>query len=258
LARQHRTPQILLALILMVSSTAFFGCDPDEDKEPVGPTNEELRLSSQTLPLAIRFASYAEIVEPTGGTTPYSFTASNLPPGLSLIEHETNFTISGTPTDADTYIFSVTVTDQDNTQVTANFTIQVVFQLDLTGTWSFVITTTVVNGDCSGEDIGIPDTTTITIVQTGDDLIASGFLSDPINEIPGIYYSPSMLNLKGCYSEDGGTTVASHNLMVYSPDEIAGWESWAWWDIPYPDSCLTVDSDCPLGASNVTATRISP
>lgn len=51
-----------------------------------------------------------ETISATGGTTPYHYqvTSDNLPPGLLLAD---NGVISGTPTTAGQYQFTVTVTD---------------------------------------------------------------------------------------------------------------------------------------------------
>ena len=57
---------------------------------------------------------------PTGGTTPYTYTAVNLPPGLTL---STAGDITGTPTQPGTFAFPVTITDADGNTVTTDFTI---------------------------------------------------------------------------------------------------------------------------------------
>ncbi len=72
--------------------------------------------------------AYSRIVEATYGTTPYewSISAGALPPGLAL--SATTGTISGTPTNADSYSFTVKVTDSTapTTQTaTKSFTIAV-------------------------------------------------------------------------------------------------------------------------------------
>ena len=62
-----------------------------------------------------------------GGTPPYSWSASNLPPGLSISTFNGNGAISGTPTAlaGSPYTVTVTVTDSNRTTASKNFTIAV-------------------------------------------------------------------------------------------------------------------------------------
>lgn len=257
MAKQQRTPQILLALILMISSAAFFRCASQGGDDTTGPTGEDLELSSATLPLAIVGASYSVDVSPSGGINPYAYTSSNLPSGLILIDNDTSFTVTGAPTQAGTDTFSVTVDDDAGSQVTADFTMMVVDALDLTGTWSFSITVTNEEGVCSGET-GQTDTTVIEIVQTGNDIIATGWQGDPTNELTGQLHTSGFesIRFEGCYPEDGGTTRSRHYLTLYTPNEMEGREDWDWWDEVNPQFCPPQSvSDCPDGAATVTAVR---
>jgi hypothetical protein len=68
--------------------------------------NPEIVLPS--LPPATMGTLYKEVITPSGGTGPYTFTVTgSLPPGLTL----TGDIISGTPTTAGTYSFIITVRD---------------------------------------------------------------------------------------------------------------------------------------------------
>jgi len=64
---------------------------------------------TQTLPLAV------------GGTSPYTYTATNLPPGLVL--NATTREITGTPTTSGTFVIPVKVTDTDGNTITRDYTI---------------------------------------------------------------------------------------------------------------------------------------
>ncbi|GAA4208948.1 hypothetical protein GCM10022289_33650 [Pedobacter jeongneungensis] len=59
----------------------------------------------------------------TGGTTPYTYSATGLPPGLTF--NPATKAITGTPTTAGTYTVPVTVTDADGKTVTTNYSITV-------------------------------------------------------------------------------------------------------------------------------------
>lgn len=74
---------------------------------PNGTTN--VLYPNQTLPAA------------TGGTGPYTYTATNLPPGLVLDPN--THVISGTPTLAGTYPVKVTVTDANGNKITQDYSI---------------------------------------------------------------------------------------------------------------------------------------
>lgn len=69
-----------------------------------------ISLAPATLPGAMTGTAYSQTITASGGTAPYSFvvTAGALPPGLTLAS---NGTLSGTPTAAGTFNFTVTATD---------------------------------------------------------------------------------------------------------------------------------------------------
>jgi len=70
-----------------------------------------LVLTTTTLPNGTVNVSYSATVTASGGTTPYNFTATGLPAGLSI---NAAGQVSGTPTAAGTFNASVTVTDSSN------------------------------------------------------------------------------------------------------------------------------------------------
>jgi Putative Ig domain len=70
-----------------------------------------LAVTTTSLPGGTRGAAYSQTVKASGGTTPYSWSVvpGSLPPGLSLAPSTGK--ITGTPTTAGTYGFTVKVTD---------------------------------------------------------------------------------------------------------------------------------------------------
>ena len=77
----------------------------------------QLQITTTTLPDATEGASYTATIEAAGGTTPYTWTVSGLPSGLSWSQVGDTVEISGTPPSgsAGTYGFSVEVTDGQQT-----------------------------------------------------------------------------------------------------------------------------------------------
>jgi gliding motility-associated-like protein len=86
---------------------------------------DPLVLPAATLADGTTGTAYPTQVIPaaTGGTTPYTYSATGLPPGLTF--NPSTRAITGTPTTAGTYTVPVTVTDADGKTVTTNYSIKV-------------------------------------------------------------------------------------------------------------------------------------
>jgi hypothetical protein len=80
-----------------------------------------LAITTTALPEGKVGASYSQAFTATGGTPPYTFTTSagSLPPGITL----TGAVLSGTPTKAGSYTFTIQVTDNVSAKATQQFTI---------------------------------------------------------------------------------------------------------------------------------------
>ncbi|WP_145859377.1 Ig-like domain-containing protein [Pedobacter suwonensis] len=87
--------------------------------------NGTLTLPTKTLPNGIVGTSYLTQTLPsvTGGTSPYTYAATNLPPGLSF--NSTTREITGTPTLGGIYNISLTATDADNNKATTTYALTV-------------------------------------------------------------------------------------------------------------------------------------
>ncbi len=85
------------------------------------PVTAPLKITTTSLPDGTVGQAYSQAVSATGGKPPYSFSLAptnpgSLPTGLSL---DTGGTISGTPTTASTFNFTVQATDTSSPQQTA-------------------------------------------------------------------------------------------------------------------------------------------
>ncbi|HEV8146451.1 MAG TPA: Ig domain-containing protein, partial [Bryobacteraceae bacterium] len=96
---------------------------------PVGQRQYTITVSNalaltttSPLPGGTVATAYSTTFVATGGTTPYSFTASGVPLGLSL---STAGVLSGTPTTAGNYNLQVSVTDKNSTIVTKPYTLSI-------------------------------------------------------------------------------------------------------------------------------------
>ncbi|WP_295515122.1 autotransporter domain-containing protein [uncultured Pseudomonas sp.] len=75
--------------------------------------------------------SYSQTITGSGGSAPYTYSATGLPAGLSL--NTAAATISGTPTAAGSYTLSVVVTDANGATGSANYTLSIAVQPPVAG-----------------------------------------------------------------------------------------------------------------------------
>ena len=80
-----------------------------------------LSITTATLPKGVVGAAYTKNLAATGGTTPYSWSliSGNLPPGLAL---DTSGALTGTPTAAGAFTFTVQVSDVNGQIDTSTYT----------------------------------------------------------------------------------------------------------------------------------------
>lgn len=88
------------------------GCvvTPSYSLQVEGPTCPTITVNPASLPGGTIGTAYNQVISATGGTAPYSFTvlSGSLPPGVTLA---TNGTLSGTPSSAGSFTFTVRATD---------------------------------------------------------------------------------------------------------------------------------------------------
>jgi len=112
------------AYSLMLGAVAFLtGCTSSLQVNSSGSTTPAtLTISTSTLAAATAGTAYSGSISAAGGTTPYSFSATGLPAGLSIIS---SGMISGTPAQSavGTATVNVTVTDAGKPQQSASATL---------------------------------------------------------------------------------------------------------------------------------------
>jgi len=81
-----------------------------------------LTITTTSLPSGQVGVAYSASITATGGTTPYTFTITGLPPGLTA---NSSGQITGAPTTAGTYTVTATVTDSSSPQQTTTMTYSV-------------------------------------------------------------------------------------------------------------------------------------
>ncbi len=106
-----RSSKLVLALALMACSLLWEGCAGLPPSSAASSQSSTQHISIQTsLPGSSVGRSYREVLSVSGGSAPYSFDVSQgqLPPGLVL--NPLTGSISGVPTQAGTFTFTITVT----------------------------------------------------------------------------------------------------------------------------------------------------
>jgi hypothetical protein len=120
-----------------VAVTATDSTNPQQSGSKTFPVTigPALAITTASLPNATVNTSYAFTVAATGGTTPYTWSATGLPAGLSI--NASTGVISGTPTTVATNTVSISVTDATNpTHLTrtVNLSLRVLGTLNITTT----------------------------------------------------------------------------------------------------------------------------
>src|SRR5579862_5627381 len=86
------------------------------------PVPAALAISTTTLPAGTVGTAYSANLAATGGVSPYTWSASGLPGGLSI---SSSGTISGTPTTAGSFSATVTVKDSSGTTTSSSLSLTV-------------------------------------------------------------------------------------------------------------------------------------
>jgi len=114
-------PLLLAALVMLVAT----GCSSRKHKSH---PHSSPTITTTTLPDAMEGVSYSATIEATGGATPYTWSVSGLPSGLSWSQVGDTVEISGTPASgtAGTYSVDVAVTDSSSPTQSDNATLRLV------------------------------------------------------------------------------------------------------------------------------------
>jgi gliding motility-associated-like protein len=174
-----------------------------------------LVLTPGSLPNGVTNTPYPTQVIPdaTGGTGPYTYTATNLPPGLTF--DPATKEIKGTPTQAGTYTIPVTVTDANGNTVTSNFTVKITDPLVLpaatlaNGTTGTVYPTQIIPLATGGS-------TPYTYSATG---LPPGLTFDPATrEITGTPTQAGTFTVPVTITDgDGKTVTTNYSITVVDP-----------------------------------------
>ena len=188
------TPSAAGAYTFSITATDSFGC---RVTTPYSVTIAAvLVLAPATLPNGTVGLDYPAISlpSPTGGTTPYTYAAVNMPPGLVLSPAGE---ITGTPTQSGTFTFPATVTDADGNTVTTDFTISIRNPLALAPS------------ALSDGTTGVNYPTQIIPAATGGSGV---YTYTATNLPPGLTFNPGSREITGVPTQAGPFTV-SINVM---------------------------------------------
>jgi hypothetical protein len=148
-------------------------------------------LVSNILPDAAINQPYSQMIQATLGTKPYSWTLNsfpgyNLPPGMQLAK---DGTVSGTPTEAGTFMFNVQMIDAGGGYFLATITLQVAPSAGmavLNGQYAFLVSGGTAESPGANAVVGSFTATSLGAI-TGGYLTSIGALTNSVNITGGNY-----------------------------------------------------------------------
>ncbi|ELQ5997153.1 autotransporter domain-containing protein [Cronobacter dublinensis] len=111
------------SFVYHASNSAGDSADATVSLTILAPTTVTIAPASGALPPATTGSAWSQTLSATGGSAPYIWTAHGLPAGISL--NPATGALSGTPTTAGSFTFSVTVKEAGNVSATASYTLVV-------------------------------------------------------------------------------------------------------------------------------------
>ncbi|EOC0095167.1 autotransporter domain-containing protein [Cronobacter dublinensis] len=111
------------SFVYHASNSAGDSADATVSLSILAPTTLTIAPASGALPPATTGSAWSQTLSATGGSAPYTWTAHGLPAGISL--NAATGALSGTPTTAGSFTFSVTVKEAGNVSATASYTLVV-------------------------------------------------------------------------------------------------------------------------------------
>ncbi|NCH97508.1 autotransporter domain-containing protein [Cronobacter dublinensis] len=111
------------SFVYHASNSAGDSADATVSLTIVAPTTVTIAPASGALPAATTGSAWSQTLSATGGSAPYTWTAHGLPVGISL--NPATGALSGTPTTAGSFTFSVTAKEAGNVSATASYTLVV-------------------------------------------------------------------------------------------------------------------------------------
>ncbi|EOE6860843.1 autotransporter domain-containing protein [Cronobacter dublinensis] len=111
------------SFVYHASNSAGDSADATVSLTILAPTTVTIAPASGALPSATTGSAWSQTLSATGGSAPYTWTAHGLPAGITL--NAATGALSGTPTTAGSFTFSVTVKEAGNVSATASYTLVV-------------------------------------------------------------------------------------------------------------------------------------
>ncbi|EOC1343635.1 autotransporter domain-containing protein [Cronobacter dublinensis] len=111
------------SFVYHASNSAGDSADATVSLTILAPTTVTIAPASGALPAATTGSAWSQTLSATGGSAPYTWTAHGLPAGISL--NPATGALSGTPTTAGSFTFSVTAKEAGNVSATTTYTLVV-------------------------------------------------------------------------------------------------------------------------------------
>jgi len=198
-----RGVMVCLLTVSVIAASSSAGCSPKSKEHK----KESLKITTISLPDATEGASYSATIEATGGTTPYTWTVSGLPSGLTWLQVGNTVKIIGTPASGTAGTYGIDVTVTDSSSPTQSVNAMVVLEIKQAGTQTGDRYVDGVNGSDSNSGTSWGDAfktiaKALSVAADGDTILVADATYNETN----LNFNGKKIYLKGVDYHSGGLT----------------------------------------------------
>ncbi|MBI4548082.1 MAG: putative Ig domain-containing protein [Ignavibacteriae bacterium] len=214
------TPTTDNTFTFTVTATDAYGCTASQSYSITIGTCPTITLSPSALPNGSVGSAYSQTITASGGTAPYTFaeTAGTLPTGLTL---SSGGILSGTPSEAGSFIFTVTATDNIGCTGSLTYTVTTCTTITLSslpnGTVGSAYSQAI---SASGGTAPYTFTLSSGTLPTGISLSSSGVLSGTPSSSGSFTFTVEATDVNGCSGSRSYSLTMSCPTITLSPSTL--------------------------------------